>query len=349
MPDEKKSIFSLRNLQYLFLVCILLYFGRSFFIPFSISLLISFILYPICRWLEKKGLGRASAVSASIFMLVIAGTGLGYLLISQVIEFSSEWPKLENKLVNSLVNLSNYVSGNFSIQSEEQIAIIKDMFKKSFVQIVGFFPQVVYSSGILLVMAILIPVIASLILYHRSRLVYVLSSFFPVDQSPKVYKILQLSVTNYYNFIKGMIIVYVVVGFLNSIGLYFLGIPYSFLFGFTASILTFIPYAGIIISSLLPITIAWVTYDSIWYPLGVVGIFTIVQYLEANLIFPMAVSNRLKVNTLATIAAILIGGIIWGAAGMILFIPYMGIIKVISDQSEELSALSVLLDSKEMP
>jgi predicted PurR-regulated permease PerM len=348
MTGNPKVIFNLKSLQYILVCGLLLYFGRSFFIPISVSLLISFVLYPVCIWLERHRFNRGAAISLSISLLVLGGLGLGYLFFRQIIDFSSEWPQLEKKLVQSLLQLSDYISGNFSIKSEEQVVILKDALKKSSFQILGFFPQVVYSSGVLLVMAILIPIISALMLFHRARLVKVLSAFFPEGEIQKVRNVLSLSVANYYNFIKGMLIVYFTVGLLNSIGLFFLGIPYSFLFGYIAAVMTFIPYAGIIISSLLPITIAWVTYDSVWYPIGVVAIFTVVQYLEANVIFPLAVSSRLKVNTLVTLAAILIGGIIWGAAGMILFIPYLGIIKVIADQTEVLAPLAMLLDSKEI-
>jgi predicted PurR-regulated permease PerM len=141
-------------------------------------------------------------------------------------------------------------------------------------------------------------------------------------------------------------IVYLVVGTLNSIGLLLLGIPHAILFGFIASVLTFIPYVGIMVASLLPITFAWMTYDSVWYPLGVVAVFAFVQYLEANLIFPMAVSSRLSINTLVTIVMILLGGLLWGAAGMILFIPYTAILKLIADRTEKLKTLSVLLGNE---
>lgn len=140
-----------------------------------------------------------------------------------------------------------------------------------------------------------------------------------------------------------MLVVYVIVGFLNSIGLLIIGIPYPFLFGFSASILTFIPYIGIIVSSLLPITVAWITFNSIWYPVGVIAVFLFVQLLEAYMIFPYAVGSRLKINTLAILVMVIAGGILWGAAGMILFIPFISIVKLIADRSENLKFLSFLL------
>ena len=141
--------------------------------------------------------------------------------------------------------------------------------------------------------------------------------------------------------------VYLVVGILNSIGLAIIGIPHPILFGFTASILTFIPYVGILISSLLPIAISWITFNSIWYPIGVVIVFSIVQILEAYIIFPFVVGNRLKINTLVIIIVIIIGGILWGAAGMILFIPFVSIAKLIANRTKSLKTLSILLGDRD--
>ncbi|MNE75340.1 pheromone autoinducer 2 transporter [compost metagenome] len=97
------------------------------------------------------------------------------------------------------------------------------------------------------------------------------------------------------------------------------------------------------ISSLLPIAVSWITFNSIWYPLGVILVFSFVQVLEAYVIFPFAVGTRLKINTLVIIIMITVGGIIWGAAGMILFIPFISIVKLIADRTESLKTLSVLL------
>jgi predicted PurR-regulated permease PerM len=122
-----------------------------------------------------------------------------------------------------------------------------------------------------------------------------------------------------------------------------LGIPHAALFGFVASVLTFVPYVGILVASLLPISVAWLTYSSVWYPVGVVAVFGVVQYLEANVIFPLAVSSQLKVNTLMTIIAIVLGGLLWGVMGMILFVPFLAILKLVADRSPRMRTLAMLL------
>jgi predicted PurR-regulated permease PerM len=159
-------------------------------------------------------------------------------------------------------------------------------------------------------------------------------------------RILQNVIKTYYNFIKGMLLVYLIVALFKSLGLWLIGVPHAILFGSIASILTFIPYVGIMVGALLPIAISWITYSSIWYPIGVIIVFAIVQYLEANIIFPYAVGSRLHLNTLVTLMVIFLGGIIWGVSGMILFVPFLAIIKLLLDEYPEYKSYADLLSDK---
>ncbi|MND63799.1 AI-2E family transporter [Solitalea canadensis] len=158
-----------------------------------------------------------------------------------------------------------------------------------------------------------------------------------------LHSILEKTIKTYFNYVKGMIVVYIIVGVLNSLGLLLLGIEHAILFGILTAIMTIIPYVGIIVSSLLPISVAWLSTDSLWYPLGVIAVFGFVQYLEANLIFPMVVGAQLNINTWASIIAIIIGGILWGASGMVLSLPLLAILKLLSEHIKDWKALNILL------
>jgi predicted PurR-regulated permease PerM len=137
--------------------------------------------------------------------------------------------------------------------------------------------------------------------------------------------------------------VYLIVGILNSIGLMLLGIENAWLFGLITAVMTIIPYVGILISGMLPVSVAWSTYDSGWYALGVVAVFAIVQYLEANIIFPKVVGQQLNLNTLAALMGILIGGLLWGVSGMVLVLPVLGILRIVSEEVPGLDALRIWL------
>ncbi len=342
LPEHRHLI----TLQYILFISLILYFGSTLFIPLSFALLISCVLYPFCEWLERHKLGRMGAIVVSISILTLLFSALLILLINQLISFFQEWPGLKLKISGASEEISAWLSGNFNIGREKQLQWLDKMVNESGASAMSIISKMLSASAVGAVYLILIPIYAVLILYYRHKWMEVLYRMFPHEGRERLREIVKLSIQSYHNFIKGMIVVYLIVGILNSSGLFLLGIPHAFLFGFIASVLTFIPYVGIMIASLLPISMAWITFNSIWYPLGVIAIFAFVQYLEANLIFPLAVSSRLKINALVTIISIFAGGIIWGVAGMILFIPFLGILKLVADRTPSLRTLSVILGEK---
>ena len=350
MEVRKPHVFSdsgyLPALQYLFYGALLLYFGRGVLIPLSFAVLVSFVLYPICSWLERKGAGRLTAIIIAITLLLIVMLLFVALLINQFLAFLNEWPVLHGKIYKAFEDLSRFLVEFFGLSIEQQRKFLDNISDQSGSNLLTVIRNTASASAVSAVLLFLIPVYAVLILYYRNYWLRILYRLFPSERADSLREILSLTIKTYYNFIKGMAVVYVVVGVLNSLGLLFLGIPHPFLFGFIASILTFVPYVGIIVGSLLPITMAWITYDSIWYPLGIIGVFIFVQYLEANIIFPLAVSSRLNVNTLVMLVAIFVGGLLWGMAGLILFVPFVGIAKLIADHNPKWKTLSLILGNE---
>ncbi|GAA4436974.1 AI-2E family transporter [Pontibacter saemangeumensis] len=333
----------LRILLYILVIGVLLYLGQSLLVPLSFSLLLSFVLYPVCRWLESRKMPRPLAIALALLLVLLAVGGLVLLLVQQFIQFSEEWPSLRGKITGLGDQLSHYLFSRFNLPLRTQALWLERMLLSGVQQLLPLARQLVYSSAVGLVLLILIPFYSALILYYREQFANALFQLFPGTDAAKMKLILRQTINTFYEFIKGMALVYLIVGVLNVAGLLVLGIPHALLFGIVASLLTFIPYVGITLGSLLPITMAWLTYDSVWYPLGVVAVFTLVQYLEANVIFPVAVSYRLQVNTLFMILAIITGGIVWGAAGMILFVPFLAILKLVADQVEGWQPLGRML------
>lgn len=339
----------LKWLIYASLISFLLYQGQSLLIPLSYAVLISFVIYPFCKWMEQKGVGRITAISLGIAVVVLFFLGLLFLLGLQLRSFLHEWPQLQVKLLELLASIRTYLVEQMGFQPGQVDHWIEGLLDRSGQQSLSGIGTSLISLFVNLVVLFIIPVFTFLILLYRQQLMKVLFRFFDPGQQARIEEVVRLSILTYYNFIKGMLVVYATVGTLNTIGLLLLGIPHAIVFGFLTAIMTFIPYVGIIIASLLPITYAWITYNSAWFPLGVIAIFAFVQYLEANVIFPWAVSHRLKLNTLMTLIFILVGGILWGASGMILFVPFAGICKLVADRVEGWETLSILLGEPEKP
>lgn len=338
--------FYLKALQYVVFASLILYFGRNFFILLSFALLVSFVLYPICSWLERKRVPRMLAILLSLILLLIPVLALMFLFVNQLALVQKEWINIETKLAELVSRFSQSIIDEYSVSKEKQLEWLTQTINQSGSEFLTYLMKLMYSSSFILTLLILVPVFSVLILYYRHMLVTVSFLLFPNEKEEDIKSILFMAVKSYYNFIKGMTIVYAVVGILNSLGLFLLGVPNAFFFGFTAAVLTFIPYIGIMVGAILPMAVSWITFNSVWYPIGVVLIFSLVQYLEANIIFPLAVSNRLKINALATLTVIIIGGLLWGLAGMILFVPFLGILKLIADQHPKMKTLSILLGTE---
>jgi predicted PurR-regulated permease PerM len=345
MYSGRKQIaerWNLQMLQYIVYGSVILFFGRDIFIPISFALLISFILYPVCTWMQRRGAGKLTAIIIALSLLVVIGLLLITLLVTQALSFLREWPALQTKFTTVAETVSQLIADR-GITKEQQSDWLYSVVNQAGGKALQVLSDTVSASVFSAVMLVLIPVYTILILYYRHQWMEIIYRIFPDERRDSLQKVVTLTIETYYNFIKGMGIVYLIVGTLNSIGLLLLGVPHAVLFGFIASVLTFIPYVGITIGSLLPIAMAWVTYDSIWYPIGIIGIFTFVQYLEANIIFPLAVSQRLNVNTFVMLIAIFTGGLLWGMAGMILFVPFVGILKLIADHNPRWKTISMML------
>src|SRR5690606_22164576 len=119
------------------------------------------------------------------------------------------------------------------------------------------------------------------------------------------------------NYLMGMVMVMGIVAILNTAGLLVMGIQYAWFFGTFAALLLLIPYIGIMIGSIIPALFAIATMDSAWYALGVIGWFQVVQFFEGNFITPNLVGGKVSMNPMVAIISLLLGGMLFGLAGLI--------------------------------
>ncbi len=329
----------LQILQIIFFSAVILYFGKTLLIPLFFGLLIAIVLYPVCKWLEGHGWNRPLSIAACLLIVAILFAALLALLVWQIKVFSNDLPELLSRLEVVLRQLQLWAVENIGATNE-----LQTNWGEKLTGTIGSVLQSTAQATVnTLFILFLTPVYTALFLYHRKVFVQYLKLIVPTRYQHQLEAILNQTIATYFNYIKGMILVYIIVGILNSIGLLILGVKHAVLFGMLCAIMTIIPYIGIVVSALLPISVIWMDTGSIWYPVGVVAVFTFVQYLEANVIFPKVVGTQLHVSTFAMLVAIIAGGIIWGVSGMVLFIPFVAILKIISDNIEEWKPINLLL------
>ena len=127
--------------------------------------------------------------------------------------------------------------------------------------------------------------------------------------------------------IRGQIIVSLSLAVLYSLGLTLTGIRFGFLIGVVAGLLFIIPYVGTMIGIAASAVVLIVEFSGWGQVFGVAATFAVAQAIEGYLLTPRIVGNRVGLNQLETLAAILIGGEAGGFTGMVLAIPAGGILK----------------------
>src|SRR5688500_15097065 len=118
LPDHDISV--LRILQYIVFASFILYFGKEVFVPISFAMLISFVLYPVCIWLEKKGVSKMIAILLPLTTLILIVLLVIALLVYQFIGFLNEIPELQLKFDESVRNVSDMIVNVFGISREQQ-------------------------------------------------------------------------------------------------------------------------------------------------------------------------------------------------------------------------------------
>ncbi len=333
-------------LLFIMLSFLILYYARLLLIPMSFAFLICFIYYPMGIRIERKA-GKAAAIAVCLFLLVAFGFLLFLLLSNSIAVVQEKFAGSEDKVSALGENILQSLSKIIQITPEQQETLVQKMYENLIQGAVPFIQQTISLSAGTLAMLLIIPVFVSLIYYYKELLVKFILLVVPHHQIGIFKSTIAETTVTYFKFAKGMLMVYLIVGALNSAGFLLLGLPNAVYFGVLAAVLTFFPYIGILIGGSAAVIVAWTSHDSLLYPLGVVAVLGVVQYLEANVIFPVAVGAQLKINPLATLIAIIIGGIVWGGAGIVLFVPFAAIMKILADRIDSLQPLAVLLGPEE--
>jgi predicted PurR-regulated permease PerM len=326
----------------LILLLYLLQLFQGFLVPVIFSVLFALLLLPLSERLERW-LPRALAIVVCLVLVILVLGALVWLMSSQLMSFSEEMQNITDKLAVFWNKLQVFLFKNFGIKPTsggELVSKNLSTLRETGTRFLG--STISMTTGALSVVT-LIPIYIFCMLYYRDhfrRFIFQCISRENRDAFMATIDSIQKVVASY---ISGLMIVIVIVAILNTVGLLVMGVPYAFFFGAFASVLTIIPYIGILIGALLPALFTLIQTGSVLDAVIVIGIFTFVQFLEGNFITPNITGSRVSINPFAAILALILGGEIWGATGMILSIPIIAILKVVFDAYEPMRPIGFLL------
>lgn len=336
-----------QRLAYVLISLVIIIYGmyilKDLLVPLAFSGLLAILLLPICSRLERWKFPRWLAITISIIVAVGILVLFGYLVYIQIVDLEEVLPQLNEKTTQWYKDIQKLIFENFGMrrrtQEKEGQKLIAEWVKNNS----EIFTNTLSVTTNFLGNLALIPLYVFLLLLYRDFIkVFFYKAFKSVSHhrvDVVLYKVKDVVI----NYLVGLIMVIVVIGTLNTIGLFALGIDHAIFFGFFAAVLVLVPYIGIAIGSLLPILFALITKDSSWYAVGVAAIFFTVQFLEGNFITPYIVGSKVSINSMSAIIALIVFGNIWGLAGLVLALPMTAIIKVIFDSVEGLKPYGFLI------
>jgi len=247
-----------------------------------------------------------------------------------LMDFEEILPQLTEKAEQYFSDVQTYIRRNFHISKTQQKAEGKKYvteFLKNNSDILG---NTLSTTTGLLGNLTLIPLYIFLMLLYRDFIKVFFYKAFKSVSSHRVNVVLKKIKNVVIDYMVGLIMVIGIIGILNTVGLYILGIDHAIFFGFLASFLVLIPYIGIAIGSLLPILFALITKGPI-SAVGVGSLFFAIQFLEGNFITPYIVGTKVSINSMAAIISLILFSSLWGMGGLVFAFPITAIIKLIFD------------------
>lgn len=320
-----------------------LYFASSVIMPIVFSGVCAFFVYPIVTKFESFGLPLALSSFLVVFLCLVIGAAVGTFVVMEGSEIVQQLPTkgLENAVDNPVSAVDDKVDMNL-VKYDNQI---QQGLSKISEKLFSFIPETIINLNRVLIFLITCPVYIFFMLLSRKSIIDFYYSSFSDHNQTKAKEIVVETQNSYSSYLRGLALVMIIVAVLTSVGLFALGIEYALFLGLLSGLLTIVPYLGVIVSATLPIIIALLTKDSIWYSVGVIIIFALVQFLEGNFITPKIMGNQVDINPLAVILGIVILGALGGIVGMILTIPLLALLKIVSNHIPSWKPIHSLLST----
>ncbi len=327
----------------LFVFFNILYTVQTIIVPIIYSIILAIVLSPVVDFLEKKRFNKVLAIVTAIAVLCFIAIFLAVILYAQVNMFSDSFPKLLDKFSETLNDTVVWVSNYFNISVQNINSYITNTKTEVINAGKNSIGTAISQIGHSMFMLALIPVYVFMFLFYKPLLVDFIRRVFKTKDREVVDEILIATKTIVQKYLIALLIEAAIIATLNSIGLLLIGINYAVILGITGALLNVIPYIGGVIAIALPMIIALVTKDSITYPLLVLCVYLLIQFIDNHYIIPKIVASKVRINALVSVVVVLAGGTLWGIAGMFLSIPLTAIMKVIFDHIEALKPWGFLL------
>ncbi|HEX8269883.1 MAG TPA: AI-2E family transporter [Flavobacterium sp.] len=333
------------------LIIIIIFFmimAKKILVPLLISGYIAMLMTPFCNRMELGKIPRSLSAFIALVLFLVLISSVFFLIFIQFRGFMSDLEaNAATDLNDFVIRINTWIHdlcgldaglGN-GLDVEKVVSLIQPgeegSAKLLFVTIETFS------------IVLLLPVFIFFLLIYRDHLAMFVTKVFEKQRN----KILLEHIVGIRLIVHAYIVgagkVMLILGVVNTIVLFTLGIEHAIFFGMVAGLLNIIPYLGPMIGAIMPFLFALLTKDSLFYPIAVVVAFTVIQFLEGTYLTPKITGANVKLNAFMTFLGLLIGGAIWGIVGMILIIPTIAIVKRLFELSPDTEPYAYLFGEED--
>ena len=212
-------------------------------------------------------------------------------------------------------------------------------FKKYIPQVISFFLNIIknifYSTfgfvGIL-VNFIIFGVVSVYLLVDFNIIAQNIKNIFPLSKRDRAISLLSRVNNNLRSFLRGQLIICLILSLIYSIGLTIAGVPLSFLIGFIGGFGNLIPYVGTGTGIVLASALALFQFHDFKHIIYILITFGVGQILEGTVITPRIMGKGLGLSPVMIILSILICSQLLGFLGLLLAVPIAATVKVFIDE-----------------
>jgi predicted PurR-regulated permease PerM len=347
-----------------------LYFAREVLLPIALACILSFMLAPPVRALQNHKVPRGVAVAAVVLLAFFVIFMLGSMMAHQVSHLAKDLPRYESTISAKIERLQGFGTGG-TLERAQQV--LQDLSK----QLGGGEQKAVQGPlaeepaapipvevheprgallhvlsrlinpllGPLATTAIIIVFVIFILIMRedlRDRLIRLAGS----TDIPHTTAAIDDAARRLSRLFLAQLAINTAFGALVGLGLFFVGIPSSFVWGVLAGILRFIPFIGPILGLVFPLTLA-ISVDPGWsMVVWTILLFLGLELITGQLIEPVIQGHSTGLSPVAVVVAATFWAWLWGPVGLVLAVPLTVVLVVLGRHVDELKFFDVLLGDK---
>jgi len=341
--------FSLPRTNQILLLAVLsvavLYFGRPFLVPLALAAVLAMLLTPLAGRLERWGLGKVASGLLCLLVLLLFIGGVLWIIGAQAANISEQLPQIQQKSKQLLEQLQQWIQHQFGVAPEQQIRFIEEQIGKvgqsanryltaSLKQLSGLL------SGFVLVLLYLF-----FLLWGRSKFREFFLRLAPEGQRGEMGQMLDEIRRVAGQYLSGRFISIIFLTVFYAVGFSLAGVKNALVLAFIGALPTLVPYVGAFVGAFFPLMMALVSGSS-GQVVPTAAVILAAQIIDNNVVEPLVMGSRLNLSPIFTIVGVVVGELLWGIPGMILFEPLLAIVRIVCSHVKELHPYAFLLEDE---